>query len=444
MRPTTAPTRTPRPRRRFLLVAAVALALLGPSLPAAASRADAPARPTGSAAPVRPAARPMAPVSPDLAGLPPISRQLADVAVSGQAVEAALARYETAEGQLTDAQSRRASLDRSSAPARAQQRRIEAELAAARAREQAARSRLDDLSAAIAQLGVDLFVRGGSAARIDAALVAEQPSINDEDRREVLGSASLDVLLAEQAAYRARAEEAAARAEALDAALRSLHDDATTLAAGRAPAVSAEVAAAGEVAEHRAAYETARVLGLVDGVDFSLVALDAYHRAAAGLATDEPACGLRWWALAGISRVEGRHGTYGGASLDERGDTTKRIIGIQLNGANDTRVVPDTDRGALDGDPAYDRAVGPMQFIPGTWSRFATDGNGDGEASPFNLYDAARAAARYLCRASHGLDGDDGLRRAYLAYNSSLPYAESVLGWARRYQAAVVLPAEPA
>ena len=385
----------------------------------------------------------MAPVSPDLVGLPDISRELAEVPVSGRAVDAALGRYEAADGQLTLAQSHRASLDRSTAAARAQQRRLEAELAAARGREHAARSRLDEVSAAIAELGIDLFVQGGSAARLDAALVAEQPSINDQDRREVLGSASLDVLLAERAAYQARVDEAAARADVAEAALQSLHDESTALVAGRPAATSAEAAATTPVAEQRAAYEMARVLGLVEGVDFPLVALDAYHRAARAVAVDEPACGVQWWALAGISRIEGRHGTYGGSALDERGDTTKRIIGIQLNGTNETQVVADTDGGALDGDPAYDRAVGPMQFIPGTWSRFAADGNEDGEASPFNLYDATLAAARYLCRASHGLEGDEGLRRAYLAYNHSLAYAESVLDWARRYRGAIELPTDP-
>jgi membrane-bound lytic murein transglycosylase B len=382
----------------------------------------------------------MAPVSPDLVGLPDISRELAAIPVSGRAVEVALGRYEAADGQLTLAQSRRTAIDRSSASTRAHQRRLESELAIARARQDAARSRLDQVEAAIAELGIDLYVHGGSTARLDAALVAEQPSINDEDRRQVLGSASLDVLLAEQAAYQARFDEAADRAASAAGALQALRDEGSAAGASRPDALVAEAAATGPVAEQRAAYETARVLGLVDGVDFPLVALDAYHRAAATLAGEQPTCGVQWWALAGISRIEGRHGTYGGSSLDERGDTTRRIIGIQLNGTNETQVVPDTDGGRLDGDPAYDRAVGPMQFIPGTWARFAADGNGDGDASPFNLYDATLAAARYLCRASHGLEADDGLRRAYLAYNHSLAYAESVLGWARSYQSSVELP----
>ncbi len=138
--------------------------------------------------------------------------------------------------------------------------------------------------------------------------------------------------------------------------------------------------------------------------------------------------------------MEGQHGTYGGASLDELGNATKRIIGIQLNGTNETQVVADSDGGALDGDPVFDRAVGPMQFIPQTWTRFAADGNADGITTPFNLYDAALAAARYLCRASAALDADPGLRTAYFSYNHSLPYVDRVLSFAHLYQRTVSLP----
>ncbi len=40
--------------------------------------------------------------------------------------------------------------------------------------------------------------------------------------------------------------------------------------------------------------------------------------------------------------------------------------------------IRDTDGGRYDGDPVWDRAVGPMQFIPGTWRIWGADGNGDG------------------------------------------------------------------
>jgi membrane-bound lytic murein transglycosylase B len=187
-------------------------------------------------------------------------------------------------------------------------------------------------------------------------------------------------------------------------------------------------------------YEAARVLSAVRGADFPLVALDAYYRAADRVSREQPACGVRWWAIAGIAKVESRHGTFGGSSLDRHGSTTRRIIGIPLDGTNDTATISDTDGGRLDGDPVHDRAVGPMQFIPSTWARFASDGNGNGVADPHNLYDAALAAGRYLCRASGGLGGDGGLRIAYLAYNRSIAYVEQVLGHARGYERSVSIP----
>jgi hypothetical protein len=83
-----------------------------------------------------------------------------------------------------------------------------------------------------------------------------------------------------------------------------------------------------------------------------------------------------------------------------------------------------------------------MQFIPSTWVRWARDGNGDGRADPNNIYDAALAAASYLCHAGPMTD-DAGLLRAFLSYNHSDAYAHEVLGFAKGYSA-IVIPAPPA
>ena len=98
-----------------------------------------------------------------------------------------------------------------------------------------------------------------------------------------------------------------------------------------------------------------------------------------------------------------------------------------------TAVITDTDGGILDGDVRNDRAVGPMQFIPSTWERYAADGNRDGIADPQNLYDAARAAATYLCAAGGDLSTDAGRRRAIYAYNHSDAYVAKVLGFTQEY-----------
>ncbi|GLZ39098.1 lytic murein transglycosylase [Actinokineospora sp. NBRC 105648] len=158
--------------------------------------------------------------------------------------------------------------------------------------------------------------------------------------------------------------------------------------------------------------------------------LAAYERAEKALAASQPGCGLRWYHLAGIGKIESGHARGGRA--DERGDTAPRIIGLELSGAG-VAAIPDTDGGALDADTDWDRAVGPMQFIPSTWRRYATDGNGDGVASPHNIFDAARAAGDYLCSGGLNLADPAGLRAAVFRYNNSDAYVASVLTWMFTY-----------
>jgi hypothetical protein len=104
--------------------------------------------------------------------------------------------------------------------------------------------------------------------------------------------------------------------------------------------------------------------------------------------------------------------------------------------------IRDTDGGTLDGDPVWDRAVGPMQFIPGTWARWQADGNVDGRLDPQNAYDASLAAARYLCAADRDLGTPAGLDAAVLSYNNSRSYLSLVRSWLSVYrQGALGVPA---
>ena len=138
--------------------------------------------------------------------------------------------------------------------------------------------------------------------------------------------------------------------------------------------------------------------------------------------------------LAGIGRVESNHGRYRGAQLIANGDTAPRIIGIALDGAPGVAAINDSDTGIWDGDVTWDRAVGPMQFIPSTWRRYQADGNRDGTSNPNNVYDAAYGAGRYLCNAAGRMIDDSSLTRAYLSYNHSDAYAAQVLNLARTYE----------
>jgi membrane-bound lytic murein transglycosylase B len=369
-----------------------------------------------------------------------MSIELAQVTVDSPAFERAAEQYGAIAGTHRTAQAGRADLDHTITALHGRVAALEATRASATARIGGLTSRLVEVEAAVQELAVEAFVTGGETARLNTAIASETPAISEGDRRAVFSDLAMDVLLTERAAYRARIDEAEQRAAAAVDDLAAARSALEELGADRPRAVSAEVATAADVATERVAYEEARVLAQVDGVEFSLVALDAYYRAAQAVSSDRPGCRVRWWGLAGISRVEGRHGTYGGTALEPNGDTSRRIIGIQLNGTNATQVVGDSDGGELDGDAAFDRAVGPMQFIPQTWRRFQADGNEDGTNSPFNMYDATLAAANYLCTSSSGLDADPGLRAAYFSYNHSIPYVDSVLGFARFYEHTLEVP----
>ena len=172
------------------------------------------------------------------------------------------------------------------------------------------------------------------------------------------------------------------------------------------------------------------------------VALRAYEAAAASLAASDPGCALPWWLLAGIGRVESNHGRFAGAVLLEDGTSSPPVIGIPLDGREGVALITDSDDGLLDGDTTYDRAVGPMQFIPTTWAGWQSDGDGDGRADPHDIDDAALAAGRYLCGGGADLSTEDGLRSAVFRYNHSDAYVDLVLAIGRAYATgtAPVLP----
>ncbi|WP_433786107.1 lytic murein transglycosylase [Actinomycetospora sp. CA-101289] len=154
--------------------------------------------------------------------------------------------------------------------------------------------------------------------------------------------------------------------------------------------------------------------------------LVAYAGAEVAARSELADCGLSWVTLAGLGRVESNHGRYGGAAVDAAGRPSEPIRGPQLDGTAGNREIRDTDGGRLDGDTAYDRAVGPLQFIPTTWARFGADGDADGASDPDDLDDAALAAARYLCADDRDLRRGDDWRAAVLAYNRSQSYVDRV------------------
>ncbi|MFI1259118.1 lytic transglycosylase domain-containing protein [Streptomyces netropsis] len=168
-------------------------------------------------------------------------------------------------------------------------------------------------------------------------------------------------------------------------------------------------------------------------------ALAAYRNAERSRAAEQPNCHLSWELLAGIGMVESAHaGAYG---LRADGSTGKPVLGPRLTGGKFAKI-EDTDVGHWDGDREYDRAVGPLQFLPSTWRAFATDGNGDGIEDLNNIFDAAASAGRYLCAGGGDLNIPTDRTRALLRYNHSQQYVRLVLDWTRAYQDGVA-PAAP-
>jgi membrane-bound lytic murein transglycosylase B len=162
-------------------------------------------------------------------------------------------------------------------------------------------------------------------------------------------------------------------------------------------------------------------------------ALAAYQRAAQVIDSADASCHIQWPLIAAIGRVESNHGRYGGNTLTDDGLSTPGIFGIPLDGSNGTARIGDTDAGQFDDDPIYDRAVGPMQFIPSTWSVVGVDGDGDGRRDPQDIHDAALATAVYLCSGTEDLSTPAGQQAAVYRYNHSQDYVDLVLSIMRAY-----------
>ncbi|MFE5393118.1 lytic murein transglycosylase [Streptomyces sp. NPDC056568] len=162
--------------------------------------------------------------------------------------------------------------------------------------------------------------------------------------------------------------------------------------------------------------------------------LRAYRAAEKSVGRTDPGCALPWELLAAIGKVES--GQARGGAVDRNGTTLGRITGPALDGRNFALIL-DSDGGVHDGDTVYDRAVGPMQFLPSTWARWGVDGNGDGRDDPNNIFDAALAAGHYLCAGDRDLRRAADLDRAVLSYNHSRSYLELVRHWLDFYRGGV-------
>jgi len=162
-------------------------------------------------------------------------------------------------------------------------------------------------------------------------------------------------------------------------------------------------------------------------------AMAAYGSVELRLHVEQPRCHLAWNTLAGIGWVESQHGTVGGRTLQADGRSSTPVIGPALNGRGFAAIRSTPASATWHGDSTWEHAVGPLQFIPSTWARWAADGDGDGVQDPLDLDDAALAAGRYLCADGHDLATVSGWNAAIHSYNHDRSYVLSVLDAANTY-----------
>jgi membrane-bound lytic murein transglycosylase B len=362
-----------------------------------------------------------------------VDDELAAVPVVGPAVVDATTRYRADESARRTAVEDEERARRELADLAAARQRLEATVTRSTRRRDKSAVQLASLRRAIAAIAVEAYVQGNSTSSAELDLSAGSAT-RARARRSVSaavqGRQIDDARLHAAALAEATAQLDTAQAELGDVTARE-HEQ--TAAADDARARQDRLAEA--LAADARAVADARLTAEVRGSDLVLVALDAYHHAARTMGAEQPACAIHWSLLAGVGKTESGHGTFRGARVEPNGAVSRPIIGIPLDGSNGTARIGDTDGGALDGDAELDRAVGPMQFIPSTWARWARDGNGDGRADPQNLYDAALTAAAYLCAAGPGLDGEAAQRSAVLTYNADASYVDTVVGRAAAYRA---------
>ena len=168
-----------------------------------------------------------------------------------------------------------------------------------------------------------------------------------------------------------------------------------------------------------------------------VVAVQAYGYAELVAARVTPGCRLSWTTLAAIGKVESAHGSVNRSVLNADGTVTPPIFGLPLDGQGGRQMIRDTDQGVLDKDATYDRAIGPMQFIPTTWNELAVgnavDADGNGVSDPNDIDDAALAAALYLCKGGRDMSRPDKWWEGILSYNAVRPYAQEVFTTANQY-----------
>jgi hypothetical protein len=192
---------------------------------------------------------------------------------------------------------------------------------------------------------------------------------------------------------------------------------------------------AGEIGFGVGTATAASVVSTLKSTGIPTSALRAYALAQAAMVEGDKACHLPWTLMAAIGRVESNHGRVDSSTLTRQGKAVPAIVGPTLDGGPGLPHVADTDRGVFDRDGVFDRALGPMQFLPETWRSLAVDADRDSVSDPQDVDDATLAAAVFLCSGSDDLATRSGLRTALRRYHDSSSYVSMVVAVKSAYEA---------
>ncbi|MCA9349426.1 lytic murein transglycosylase, partial [Candidatus Saccharibacteria bacterium] len=128
--------------------------------------------------------------------------------------------------------------------------------------------------------------------------------------------------------------------------------------------------------------------------------------------SEEYCPGLDWTVIAGMYKKESNHGRYPNNTVAADGTVSNPIIGDVLTRSGE-------------------RAIGPGQFLPSTWSSVGFDADGDGEVNAQDADDAIASSVRYICP---GVGKNDNYKSAVAIYNGSSSYYTGVMNWSSRYK----------
>ena len=261
---------------------------------------------------------------------------LAGVEITGAGRSDATLAYRGALARRNEADAALAATRTELAETVARSEQATAEVATATVVRDAAQAASVELRTSLRGLAVQSYIRGGASPgssidleAVDAEL-RQQAMVNTVSNNKMIElRAALDTIDRPTATIdgaTATLEELAVRTEELTVrlGLDEAQLAARTADAGRARATLADWRLGSDVA----------------GTDIPLVVLDAYVKAAERMGAERPECALQWWGLAGIGRVESRHATFTGTRPGPDGVTLRQIIGIPLDGTNDTALDP--------------------------------------------------------------------------------------------------------